>query len=346
MKTKKILKNSFSLFILALLLLFFAGMSCAATIGNTKWAKSGNSAYAAIDKQPAVAATASVAATTTVTTAAQPAAQVTCSYTYAFEKPTFVAKNNYDRVYIKGLSDWDGNPGAPILPFKHLTLLIPNGQKLVGVRVNPGSIMSLPGLYKIGPAQEPISLNRIGEKIEPTLPDSAIYGSSDIYPSVPCGDAFLQKKEGYSILILNLFPVQYVPKTGVVSYYDRMTVQLETTAPIAQMKAASVAQAGMQTVVIRPRTGAMAEIRSMVDNPEVCSSYLTTTQLSAQSLTVQSSQASTASDQYEYVIITTDALRDMPNQYNFQDLIAAKRLEALRQNLLRSKTISIQYTPD
>ena len=263
-------------------------------VGDTEWVKIGNALHAAIGEKGKLEK-----------------GSLSYSRKVFFQEPKIASKGEYDSIILPGLDNWTGSAGAPVVPFKTLKLLIPYGEELAGVKVIHGERREIIGRYLIEPTQEQYPLSKMDEA-EPTLPDPLIYESDDIYPSVPCGDAFIQKKHGYTILILNLFPVEYSPKSGKLAYYTEMAVELETVAMDSSLSAISPRQT--------PK--AIGEISSLVDNPELFTSYNN----------VQQKEGTLT--QYEYVIITTEALKNSTGTYKFQDIVASKQAKGLTATIV------------
>ncbi|MFC1662732.1 C25 family cysteine peptidase [Patescibacteria group bacterium] len=61
-----------------------------------------------------------------------------------------------------------------------------------------------------------------------TAPDPEIYESSKPFPVKDYEIASIQEFRGYSILILNIFPVKYFPKDRIVEYYPDISFEVKT----------------------------------------------------------------------------------------------------------------------
>ena len=166
------------------------------------------------------------------------------------------------------------------------------------------------------------------EQAQFTPPDSSIYQSNTVYPSVPCGDVFTQRKQGYTILIITLFPVRYRALSGEITYYPEMKVEVETNF-------IEDAKSGLKGKNSRlaPRPELFEEMRALVDNPEVIESY----QIDLES---EGSKGSLDGilpqdiEMYQYVIITTNDLRDAGGQYTFHDLIEDKKSDGMTAKIV------------
>jgi len=298
MKTvNKAEKTLYALLITVFLCLFlvvsYISNADAAKVGATQWTKSGNTARAVFDNQPVQAL------------GAQGAVQKVYSFKCSFAAPLSVPNGKYHKVYIPGLVLW-GNAGAPSLPFKPVKLLVPYGQKIVGVKVIFGPKVNITGEYSIKPTQRPAPLSQ-KDRLKPAQPNPDIYNYDIVYPEVPCGDAFLQKKHGYTILLINLIPLEYYPKSKKIAYYKDMEIQVETV-----LMSQSAVNAQSQNVDIKPNPALQNEIRSIIDNPETLSTYPVNV------------QAVTATEQYKYIIITTNDLKNTAGTYTFTNLINSK----------------------
>ncbi|RJS70709.1 hypothetical protein CW714_06900, partial [Methanophagales archaeon] len=143
---------------------------------------------------------------------------------YSFEKPTIESGlQDFKRIRIPGLNTY-APPGAPVMPFKTAKILIPYGEEVDNIQVIPEEKRYL-GKFLIEPGQKPIPIGKEGE-ITPL--NETIYNSMAPYPSSIYSKVGVQWKKGYQILVLNLYPVEYIPKSGDVSYFRNITVAVKT----------------------------------------------------------------------------------------------------------------------
>jgi len=117
---------------------------------------------------------------------------------------------------------WTGEPGHPRMPFKGVYVEIPPG---VDIHVSvTGESEDLPGTFTIMPHQPPLpDCSDRGEAPEFAF-DPAAYISGKPVPGETvriAEDGFMR---GHRVLFLEIFPMQYVPATGVVSIIPDMTV--------------------------------------------------------------------------------------------------------------------------
>jgi len=206
--------------------------------------------------------------------------------------------------------------GLPVLPFKTARILLPFGTELQRVRVIEGKEVLLSGSYLVEWGQEPVPLSH-QVPVEPTPRDETIYDSSYPFPGGLYSDVSVQSKMGYKILLVNLHPVQYIPKTGNLFYHERITVEVDV-GPEGESERLSC----------RGLPQDRETVMGMVDNPEAIDTY----PLSGESPT------------YEYVIITNETLKATPEPYNFQALIDEKISRGISACINTTEQIYASYS--
>ncbi|MCK4635039.1 MAG: hypothetical protein KAT37_04145, partial [Candidatus Aenigmarchaeota archaeon] len=237
---------------------------------------------------------------------------------FDFPIPTAKSVEGYDIIEIEGLDSY-GKPGEPVIPFKTIKVLLPYDERLENIEIIPKDKTFLEGKYYLKPGQTlyPTSYNAT---IEFTPPNNTIYDSVNPFPSKFYSKAPIQELRGYKILILNLYPVQYIPKTGQVYYFKSMEVKVLTksvTKPLTKK--------AIQKINFRGLPKDEERVRSVVDNPEMIESY---NELNAQITKLNKYYSSVilplsgvnSSESYEYVIITNSTLNS-----SFQKLIDWKK---------------------
>jgi hypothetical protein len=156
-----------------------------------------------------------------------------------------------------------GATGEPVLPVVPCYVVLPEGQAYAGATVTTGNLVDLAGSYKVKHAQPAIPLLP-DARPKYVAPDPAIYGSDDPFPANTLGTVRVQKKRGVTIVIVNLNPVVYKPKSGKVSYYTSLKLDIQT-------KAASPTTDGKMEVKYRPDRA--RPLSGQVDNPGALQSY-------------------------------------------------------------------------
>ena len=178
---------------------------------------------------------------------AQQAVEDTIRVTYKFAAPEITQVGEYHSVTIEGLPKLQ-DPGLPMLPIKGASILIPFGKraKVEELRVICGNKVEIEGKFVVEPGQEPVPVGYTGP-VTPTLPSPEVYGSSEPFPGVLRSEVSVQRRRGQEILVFTLYPVQYIPQEGKLSYYEDLTVEvdLEDTIRVTYKFAApEIAQVG------------------------------------------------------------------------------------------------------
>ena len=255
--------------------------------------------------------------------------------TYEFSEPRITRSGEYHRVNIEDLHRF-GKPGFPVLPYRTAKLLIPFGDRVTDIEISSAKKTELPGSYMIEPAQQPVPLSFEGP-IEPTLPDKEIYESGGPFPEKIHSQWSLACKQGYRFVMVNLYPVEYLPLSGRISYYRQITVRIHTTA---------VAPAGQSSdyLPLRPCPSAreIKRMKGIVDNPGLMDSYPSMGDGSVGPLGQGASPLLDPED-YEYVIITNEALENASGGYTFQGLVAHKTARGTPATIVTTEWIYSTY---
>lgn len=119
-----------------------------------------------------------------------------------------------------------GVPGEPLLPYQAVNLLIPPGHEAVNITVTGYDEVELNGFFKITPAQYSRPLSEEG--FSPSIEKEEIYSSVKTYPSSLNGNLSTQYMNGFAFAQTVITPVRYIPTEGLVSYYQKVTVRVET----------------------------------------------------------------------------------------------------------------------
>lgn len=203
---------------------------------------------------------------------------------YTFESPKIsqiqIKDEIYDQLNIQD-APCSGNAGEPSLPTKGSYLLLPYDTKIKEIKVN-GERTLLGSDFKILPQGKPIPISKI-DSLSVPIPDEMIYNSEDEFPGKLFTEVGIHCFRGYSILVLMLHPVQYIPATGEIYYYSEMdvTVFLENEDNKNQL--------------FRGFDGDKQDVINRLDNPEIVDTY--------------PSSPRSLSEEYDLLIVTTDDLK-------------------------------------
>ncbi len=221
-----------------------------------------------------------------------------------FPQPAVSDISGCDSVEMQDLPRY-GAPGEPVLPFKTIKVLIPQGKELQSVNVAHGKIRILEGKFNLEYGRTPIPISSDATVAE--RPNQIVYRSANPFPGELFSYVSEQRLRGYEVLLLTLHPVQYIPKTGELSYFETMTVTI------------NVKETGETSPLLRNLIQDQILVQSVVENPEAANTYTPkTTQLRAR-----------ASNSYDYVIITNNNLNS-----SFQPLVNWKIQKGLNATIV------------
>lgn len=231
----------------------------------------------------------------------------------------------YDSVRVKSL-DVYGAPGKPIMPFKTVKVLLPQGGNLESIQVSTGKKITLDGRYTIEYGKPVISKVFKPHLIREAKPDNEIYSSMSPFPDTLYARLPLQNFRGYKILIVNLYPVQYIPKQGSLSYFQDMIVKvnLKPTVKISPL--------------FRNLAKDRAEVIRKVDNADMVDTYTHKLEGPHKGCICDPSES------YDYVIITNNALKNSSGDYTFQDLVVHKAQKGIQATIVTVE--EIEADPD
>ncbi len=178
-------------------------------------------------------------------------------------------------------------PGAPLIPYRVAAILLPQGAELKDVKVKHGQPIVQSG-FDLPWGQPPSTFSDTPVKIGK---NEEIYNSNNAYPKELFEVVGVQYCKGFALLYVHLFPVQYMPKSGTVKFYEKLTVEVQFGK-------------GMKNKLYRGLMADKIDVAGMVDNPEVVGTY-------------EDGPAPLATE--EYIIITNDTM-----QSTFQTLATHK----------------------
>ncbi len=230
----------------------------------------------------------------------------------AIESVDVTKIDGYTRVQISGLSNF-ALPGQPLLPMKTVRFLLPYGKDINDVQLSWSKRNVIYGSYYVEPAQQPIPLSFKGI-VKPTAPDAAIYNSTDPFPGKQYEIVSVGNMRGFKIAVINLFPVEYIPATGQLAYYEDLTINL-ILGPTND---------ALPYDLYRGIESDRQLVSASVDNPDAISSY--PVNKVAPMATV------------DYLIITSDAFASYSGANSLSDLAAHKQSKGLTTSIVNATT--------
>jgi hypothetical protein len=168
-------------------------------------------------------------------------------------------------------------PGAPLVPYKAASILLPEGAVLKDVKVKHGKPIIQKG-FDLPWGQPPCTYSDTPVTVGK---DESIYGSDNLYPNKMFEVVGVEYCKGFAILNVHLFPIQYQAKSGTVHFYEKLTVEVQFGKD-------------MKNKLYRGLQSDKADVAGLVDNPEVLTTY-------------EDGPAPLATE--EYIIITNDTMQ-------------------------------------
>lgn len=214
---------------------------------------------------------------------------------FIFSKPKIekIEVNNeaYDRVTINRLPN-SGDLNQPCLPVKSVKVLIPYGGELdfVNVVAKEKSLVGSGYNVEVGHNIIPLEIN--------AAPQDTQKKYNNVLPEKLYSIVSTHTLRGYTVLFVNIYPVQYLEDTGEIAYYKHITLEVKT-------------KESSSNTLIRGLQKDKDIITKLVDNPSHIASY-------------NNAPVPTSRDTVEYVVITNEELKNATGDYTFQDLVQSK----------------------
>ncbi|MCB5230428.1 MAG: C25 family cysteine peptidase [Candidatus Cloacimonas sp.] len=117
------------------------------------------------------------------------------------------------------------NPGEPGIPYKSIKILLPQGERYVDTKVTFTSLRMIDNIY-IDYVQEPLPISQ--SNWSTTQRNENIYNRNEFYPYKDFDVVGVQRKNGYDILMLNVYPYKYNPVTSTLSWHESFNIEIET----------------------------------------------------------------------------------------------------------------------
>ncbi len=252
---------------------------------------------------------------------------VTLQYSFKFTEPSIslvtLQKQPFSSLSIPGTISMGCSVGAPRLPAKPVKILLPQGTILTDVSISCSSKEILDLVSKGIDIQEFPIVPHQKQIILGSPPPSTFefnqqkYTSEIALPGKLYDDVSIGYCKGYAIVSFTLFPVEYIPSIGEVSYYPEMTIFLNLHDSVEPNQ------------YFRGSPDDEQWVQSLVMNPAIASTYTVSQQKDEKYSGGLCSVSDNNGEGYGYVIITTDELYDFSETYTWDDLIDKKEADGL-----------------
>lgn len=147
-------------------------------------------------------------------------------------------------------------PGEPLIPYKTAAILLPQEADIKDIKVKTSAPIIQKG-FDIPWGQPPCVIS--GEPVKVGR-NEEIYSSDTDYPNKLFDLVSVESFKGFQILYLNLYPLQYKPKSKTVKFYEKMTVEIKFGK-------------GAKHKLYRGLQSDRQAVAAMVDNPETVQTY-------------------------------------------------------------------------
>jgi hypothetical protein len=225
---------------------------------------------------------------------------------YTFEVVQMSACPTCGQYMVADTQIWS-EAGAPLVPYRAVSILLPQGAELKDVKVKHGQPIVQKGI-ELPWGQPPCTYSDTPVMVGK---NEAIYGSNNAYPKEVFQVVGVEYVRGFAILNVNLFPVQYMPQSDTVKFYPKMTVEVQFGK-------------GMKNKLYRGLASDKADVAGLVDNLDVLGTY-------------EDGPAPLATE--EYIIITNDTMLSA-----FQTLAAWKAIFVNGATVYTASWITSNYT--
>jgi len=186
------------------------------------------------------------------------------SQVYSFGVPEIetvrIGVESYRRVKLAGAPS-SGPIGYPALPAAGAQILLPPGSRVDTVEVRPGERVWLGRGLNVEPVPQPAPLSAGPAAAPRPVPNKAVYSSDQLVPRESFEYIGVHSFRGYSILVLKLHPVQYLPSSGDLFYYPSLEVSVTMSRPRGAADR------------LRGLTVDKAAVEARVDNPSILTDH-------------------------------------------------------------------------
>ncbi|PNX47200.1 MAG: hypothetical protein BV456_11295 [Thermoplasmata archaeon M8B2D] len=228
---------------------------------------------------------------------------------FSFSKPV-IEKSNVDGNIITSVTIQDlpntHDLRKPVLPVKPVRILLPQGTDVNNIEISHSEEILVGSGFNIQAGGYVVPVSEIvKEDNKPIIAKS----SSDLLYSYIGVYTF----RGFSILHLNLYPIQYDASNGKISYYNSMKLIVET-------------KNGEINKAFRGNSDDFEIVKNLVDNPDALQTYEIVENMAY-------------NENYKYIIITNNDLKNSDEDYTFQDLIDFKIADGISAKIVTTEEI-------
>ncbi len=226
-----------------------------------------------------------------------------------------------------------GNEGEPVLPVIPVQFIIPFGREIDEISVVGEKRIAIQLKSPLEYGSAPVALIP-GYPAKKAIPKSEIYESDKVFPSKNNNLVTVQQKRGVSIGVVNLHPISYFPKYNRIEYCREFEIKITF-------------RQAMKTdpKPLRLRSS-IHELKKLgVENPEAIQEYRDSLRTSIPlQEPAEQQMLLDPSESYQYVVITSEAMRDASTDVTINDLISHRRAQGLTATLVTTESILADYS--
>lgn len=157
-----------------------------------------------------------------------------------------------------------GEEGEPLLPWRGIDLLLPQGEYAVSVNIIDIEYYPVTEYGYISPSSRPFPISMPAPADYQVLPNEDIYSSDEVFPATSLKGLNTGFLSGHGIASISFCPVEYNPVQNTVRFIQSISFEVETISTASSRDA----QANLKdNYKITDR------IERIVDNPEMKQSY-------------------------------------------------------------------------
>jgi hypothetical protein len=240
----------------------------------------------------------------------QPSNTITLQYQTPVPSFKLVSHQNVNGTLTKrcflGNARLHSVPGEPEVPYIYSRIILPQGRTVESIKIVPKTTIEAPGRHMLTYGEIPHTIS--STEITWAKPNMSIYGSDAVYPAKTHELVDIQFRCGVTIAYVNIYPVQYMPNSGKLQYFNEFTIEV-TTKPALQVNNS-----------IAVRVNRFFENYTMTEeNPAMLSTYKNTVVRSS-----FTNNMCNPKQPYSYLIVADESFIGASTTPSLDDLVALR----------------------
>lgn len=230
--------------------------------------------------------------------------------------------------FALGNAPLTGKVGEPMLPVIPAKVVIPEGREIDEIIVKRGGKVEVEGKHVVehGRALYPLVA---GVRARASKRNRDVYRSDNAFLGRAYDLVSVQKKRGVSVVIINIHPVTYHPKSGRLYYYNDIQVEVKTKPADKAMEKK-----------LRKRMAKQERFMFSVENPEEIGAL---EERGAADSVFEMHGIVDPSKDFRYVIITNETIKSASTDVMVNHLIAQRQSQGLTATVVTVEEIYSSY---